>query len=157
MNAIGYMPMPANFKYKEVFLAGRPRLVHFPMPSARRAKIFSPFDALEGFGDAVHSKTVPYEDKRTPEDLVLLNQTLAELQELTKNGKEARKNQPMVEIEYYTPCTDEENFAFGIRGQYETLSGICWNVDPVFKTIKVGETVFDFEDVYSIRIHRTAA
>lgn len=157
MNAIGYMPMPANFKYKDVFFKGKPQLCHFPMPSARRAKIFSPFDALEGFGDVVHNKTVLYEDKRTPEDLGLLNQTLAELLELTKNSKEARKNQPMVEIEYYTPCTDEENFAFGIRGQYETLSGICWNVDPVFKTIKVGETVFDFEDVYSIRIHRTAA
>ena len=123
---IGDMPMPAGFKYKKVFLKGRPALNHFPMPQGRRAKIFSPFDALEGFDDAVSNKTILYEDKRTPENSDLINQTLATLQELTINGKEARKNKPIVEVQFYSPCTDEENFAFGYQGQYETLSGICY-------------------------------
>lgn len=151
------MTMPTNFKYKDVFLKGRPHLDHYPMPASQRAKLFSPFDALEGFGDEVKRKTVLYEDKRQPEDINRFNQTLIELQELTINGKEARKNKPIVEIQFYTPCTDEENFAFGIRGQYETLSGICWNVDPIFQTIKVDDMVINFDDVYDIRLLKKVA
>ncbi len=61
MNSIGYMPMPSDFKYKEAFLAGRPRhartdrfrIRHPAMDCGKRAKIFAPFDALKGFGDAI--------------------------------------------------------------------------------------------------------
>ena len=49
--------LPADFKYKEVFLKGRPLhdihsafyARHPPMPPSRWAKIYSPFDALKGF------------------------------------------------------------------------------------------------------------
>ena len=61
MNTIGYMTMPSDFKYREAFLAGRPehtrtdrfRIRHPAMDHGRRAKIFAPFDALRGFGDAI--------------------------------------------------------------------------------------------------------
>ena len=62
---LGYMPMPANFRYREVALRGRPQhkgwdafsIKHPPMPASRWAKIFSPFDALKGFSEmlAVHT------------------------------------------------------------------------------------------------------
>ena len=63
---IGSMPMPVGFKYKDIFLRGRPRhtkwdtfsLKHPPMPASRWAKIFSPFDALEGFDERIAEKEV---------------------------------------------------------------------------------------------------
>ena len=61
MNAIGYMTMPSDFKYKNAFLAGRPkhartdrfRIRHPEMDHGKRAKIFAPFDALRGFDEAI--------------------------------------------------------------------------------------------------------
>ena len=52
--AIGTMPMPADFKYKDLYLAGRPKhekfdefwCKHPPMDCGKRAKIFKPFAAL---------------------------------------------------------------------------------------------------------------
>ena len=60
---IGYMPMPADFRHRELFYAGRPVhrkyddfwYRHPTMSLSRRAKIFAPFDALRGFSDAVRS------------------------------------------------------------------------------------------------------
>ena len=62
--APGIIPMPEHFKYKEVYLKGRPRhdrldrftAQHPPMPVDRWAKIFSPFDALRGFTDAIKAQ-----------------------------------------------------------------------------------------------------
>lgn len=59
--AAGNMLMPADFPYKEVFRRGRPQherfddfgLRHPRMAPGRRAKIFLPFDALWGFGEAI--------------------------------------------------------------------------------------------------------
>ena len=61
---IGSMPMPPAFRYRDVFLKGRPRhdvpdpfsLRHPPMPASRWAKIFAPFDALKGFEEAIRLK-----------------------------------------------------------------------------------------------------
>ena len=55
--------IPENFKYRDVFLKGKPchdkhstfYAKHPPMPPSRWAKIFSPFDALRGFSDAITS------------------------------------------------------------------------------------------------------
>ena len=61
---IGEMPMPATFKYRNVFNKGMPvhekwdafSVKHPPMPAARWAKIFAPFDALNGFHEAIETK-----------------------------------------------------------------------------------------------------
>ena len=58
---IGYMPMPEGFKYAKLAKAGRPKhekfdefwLRHPPMDLNRRAKIFSPFDALKGYKELI--------------------------------------------------------------------------------------------------------
>ena len=71
MSAIGVMAMPVNFRYREVFLRGKPRhdrcdpfrIRHPSMDRRKRAKIFAPFDALRGFSEAVASKDVLYEDR----------------------------------------------------------------------------------------------
>ena len=71
MYAIGMMTMPAGFKYREVFLKGKPRhdrmdafrIRHPKMDVGKRAKIFAPFDALRGFDFAIMCKNELYTDK----------------------------------------------------------------------------------------------
>ncbi len=56
--------LPSSFKYGTVYEKGKPihdkldtfSIKHPPMELSRRAKIFSPFDALKGFSDAISSK-----------------------------------------------------------------------------------------------------
>ena len=56
--------MPAGFRYKEIFLRGKPfhaqtdafRIRHPGMDVGKRAKIFAPFNALRGFNEAVAAK-----------------------------------------------------------------------------------------------------
>ena len=99
---IGEMPMPVNFRYAEVFRQGRPRhgkpgklstydlfyIKHPPMDTVRRAKLFSAFDALKGFGDRIASKEVLYEDRRelTEEEKKELDRRLAVIRRLTASG-----------------------------------------------------------------------
>ena len=61
---LGAMQMPAGFKYKDILRRGRPRhekydsfwLKHPPMSPSRWAKIFAPFDALDGFDGRIMNK-----------------------------------------------------------------------------------------------------
>ena len=96
---IGYMPMPADFRYKDLFYAGRPVhqkyddfwCRHPNMDLSRRAKIFAPFDALKGFSDAVSSKRIQYEEKReqSTQQTELLEEQLAHLACMTENSRKA--------------------------------------------------------------------
>lgn len=53
------LEIPFSFRYRDVFLKGKPKhdktdsfsIKHPAMDLGRRAKIFSPFDALKGFSD----------------------------------------------------------------------------------------------------------
>ena len=61
--AIGTMPMPEDFKFKDLYLAGRPKhekfdefwCKHPPMDCGKRAKIFKPFTALRGFEEEIEN------------------------------------------------------------------------------------------------------
>ena len=149
---IGYMPMPADFKYKDIFLKGYPqhdrfdrfRIKHPSMDRIRRAKLFSPFDALAGFSTAIGNKEQLYVERRVlpPAELEGLNETLEELHELTINGKVARRNKVSAEISYYVPCDDSWSEWYQVRGKYKTVKGIVMNVDNIFETI----TIIKFED-----------
>ena len=63
-----------NSRYRAVCEKGRPvhkmpdefAVKHPPMPLEKRAKIFSPFDALKGFNEAISSKEA--ESMSGPED-----------------------------------------------------------------------------------------
>ena len=70
--------MPVNFRYREVFLKGKPRhdrcdafrIRHPVMDRGKRAKIFAPFDALRGFDEAIAATTVRCRDGNEPGDEV---------------------------------------------------------------------------------------
>ena len=150
MSAVGAMAMPVNFRYREVFLKGKPRhdrwdpfrIKHPCMDRGKRAKIFAPFDALRGFDEAVSAKDVLYENQiaLSEEDRDELNRRLEILYNLTYNSRMARANRVRVTVTYYEPCRDENHEAYGLRGQYRTVTGICLNVDAdETKTILIGE------------------
>ena len=50
----------------------------------------------------------------------------------------ARANHVVIAVKYFVPCQDEDNFAFGTAGQYETITGMVLNVDTeVWKEITI--------------------
>lgn len=160
---IGIMSMPANFKYREVSRKGRPRHEKFddfwrkhpPMPPARWAKIFSPFDALDGFDERIAEKEAVYEARTEllEDDKAELNRRLDILHNLTWNGRMARTNQVMVDIVRFIPCEDKKHFAFQIAaGKYETVSGMVMRVDLDFLRLRTenGEMSIRFDDIREI-------
>ena len=152
------MTMPANRGYADVFLRGYPRherfdsfrLRHPSMDNGRRAKIFSPFDALKGFSEAVAAKEVLYEFKRelSEEEKEELNRRLGVLQKLTYNGRMARANKVTASITYYVPCSDKDNFSYGYRGQYLTETGIVWRIG--MRDVTIGEKRIPLVDIVAI-------
>ncbi len=161
MSAIGVMAMPADFRYREVFLKGKPqhdrcdpfRIRHPRMNTGHRAKIFAPFDALKGFNEAVSAKEVLYENRieLSPEDAAELDRRLTILHNLTYNSRMARANRVQVSVTYYQPCMDPNHDDYRLRGQYQTISGICWNVDAeVNRTITIDRMKLSLDDVLRI-------
>ena len=161
MASIGIMAMPENFKYAGVLRKGKPqhdfydtfRIRHPKMANGKRAKIFSAFDALKGFSEAICAKEVTYMDRIEPDQAGLeeLNRRLTILHELTINGRAARENRIRVDVTYYEPCADKDNDAWGFRGRYRTVSGICERMDrEVCNTICVDGTMIEFENILRI-------
>ena len=161
MYAIGVMPMLAGFRYREVFLKGKPqhdrydsfRIRHPQMDVGKRAKLFAPFDALRGFDFAILMKNELYTEKSdmSPEDREELDRRLSILHNLTYNSRIARANRVQVSVTYYEPCSDVDIEAYGSQGQYKTITGICWNVDAeMTKTILIDGTRIPLEDIREI-------
>ena len=161
MLVIGDIPMPAGFRYKDIFERGKPehtltdpfRIKHPSMDVRKRAKIFAPFDALRGFSEAVAAKDIIYEAKRrlNEEDMAELNRRLNILWRLTYNGRYARQNPVKVKVTYYAACTDPESEAYGRLGRYMTLTGICRKVDPYdTQSILIDYTCIPLRDIYQI-------
>ena len=158
---VGEMQMPPDFKYMSVYLKGKPRhgkydrftARHPSMDLGRRAKIFSPFDALKGFGDAVASREILYVSRPelTDEEKEDLSRKLNILRELTRNRRVARENRAEVRVEYFRPCEDENSDAWGRGGQRLTLKGICERVDAVVsRAITVDGKSIPFDDILAL-------
>ena len=152
--------IPMDFPYLPVLMQGRPRhemdefaFRHPRMEQGKRAKVFAPFDALDGYGESVSSKNTVYTDKIILDESEKeeLNRRLMILRNLTYNSRMAKANRVTITVKYYVPCTDEQSFSCGIRGQYMTETGIVWKVDmEVSRTITVGHTRIRFQDILSI-------
>lgn len=129
---------------------------HPKMSQLNRAKIFAPFAALVGFDERVHRKEISYVTKHEldADEEWELNNKLFRLHCLTANSKLARENMVRVSIEYFAICTDEENDAYMVKGQYKTITGVVLKVDQHQQNITIqagGEAhVILFSDVYRI-------
>lgn len=152
---------PQDFKYIEVIKAGKPThqkydnfyLKHPPMKLSKRAKIFSPFDALKGFNEAVQSKEVLYVPKKelNEEEMRELNIQLNTLHNLTVNSRLARENNIHTEITYFVPCMDIDNENYLVKGRYVTVSGIVKRVDSIInKSILIDDVEIPIKDMMYI-------
>ena len=152
--------IPLQFPYLDVLLQGRPlhgtddfSFRHPQMERGKRAKIFAPFDALDGFSAHIAGKNILYGDRVFPDEKEKeeLNRRLSILHSLTFNSRMAKRNRIAVTVTYFVPCTDEHSFACGVRGQYVSVSGIVRKVDmDVTRTISVDQTPILFDDILSI-------
>ncbi len=137
---LGVMPVPADFKYGDVLMRGRPRhekwdrfsLKHPPMTAAKWAKIFSPFDALTGFDERIAEKEAVYEGRSelSDDERAEVDRRLAVLHNLTWNARMARANRVTVSVEFFVPCGDGHHFAYRTgAGTYETVTGTVQRVE----------------------------
>ena len=159
---IGQMPMPPGFRYAKTAARGRPRhekfdkfyMKHPTMNVGKRAKIFSPFDALKGFNDAVASKEIRYVERRElcENDCEELNEKITVLSALITDSRAAKENNITVRVTYYVPCDDPNSEAFLRLGRYVTVEGVVMNVDTVFGSITVGKERIGLGDVAAIEI-----
>ena len=158
---VGNINPPDNFEYTEILKQGKPHHEKFDdfyrrhpfMDVSKRAKIFSPFDALKGFGEATAGKRVQYQPKIILVEEIQdeISRRLDILHRLTINSRIARQNHIVVSVTYFVPCSDKNHEAYGYRGSYLTIEGVCKNVDSVIsKTITVDDAVIEFDDILSI-------
>ena len=160
MQEIGVMAMPSDFAYRDVYAKGKPRhdkydrfsILHPNMDRGKRAKIFAPFDALKGFSELIGSKQNVYCFKKqlNEDEQNELNRRLTILKNLTYNSRMARQNRVLITATYYAPCTGTNSEAYGIMGRYQTVTGICRNVDEVSEFLTIGSERISFADLLTI-------
>ena len=153
------IPVPLEFPYLNALLQGRPRHVmdefafrHPPMERGKRAKIFSAFDALDGYGENIEGKNTIYTDKIILDESEKeeLNRRLSILHALTYNSRMAKIHRVTVTVRRYVPCTDEFSFSRGVRGQYEDMTGVVRKVDMENQKIMIDCAAISFDDILSI-------
>ena len=164
---VGSMAMPVNFKYEDALRKGRPIhekwdefwMKHPPMPASRWAKIFSPFDALAGFDEAIKSKEELYVQRieLDEEERAKLNRTISVLHDLTWNSRMARVNRVVVSVTFFVPCADRNNSAFCLgKGKYETVTGVvlCVEENALLLRTNAGKRSISFDDIREIQMIR---
>ncbi len=159
---LGYMPMPENWVYLNVYLQGKPVhqeydefwLRHPPMDPVKRAKIFTPFvHAMKGLKEATAAQEVQYMDRPElcEDDAMEINRRLNILHTLTRNSRIAQENQVKVTLDVFVPCTNKDHPAYGKQGQIEKVTGICMRVDGlVSKSVTVGQKSIRIADIVGI-------
>lgn len=155
--------MPANFRYRDVSRKGRP--VHAPMdafsirhpamPLSRRAKIFSPFDALEGFNEAIASKDIIYVPKKilSEDERAELDRKVLLLRKQVSGSGSCREHPLRVRLEYFVPCSDPASDAYGNLGIYMTITGICRGVDPVRRLIHIDDLEIPVDRISQLAVY----
>ena len=113
-------------------IPSRPR-----MPRQNRAKIFSSYQALKGFGEAIHAK-----------DTVLVPRL-----ELTEYAQECldRKLRQLrrwdtVTVTWFRPKGNDRDL-----GQYVTATGTVEHIDPVFRALVLSGQRIPMEGITQLR------
>ena len=102
-----------------------------PMPRAKRAKQFLPFDALTGLREAIAAKERIIVPKRelTEDSIAEINKILTDLQ----------KGQ-IITVVYYGSYEKD----------YLQITGPVAKVDPFWNSLQIGNTVLNFSEIYEI-------
>lgn len=107
--------------------------VRVPMPPSKRAKIFSMYDALKGFKEALAAQEViPEERKILTEDA---------MEELNRKLVSLRKGM-IVTVVYY--CS--------LESCYRQITGSFVKLNAYWKYLELQNICIDIEDIYEILI-----
>ena len=107
--------------------------VRVPMPPSKRAKIFSMYDALKGFKEALAAKEIILEERRflTEERIEELNKILLDI----RRGS-------TITVVYY--CSLERC--------YRQLTGPVTRLDSYWQYLQLGEICIDLADIYEVLV-----
>ena len=130
--------------------------IHPKMKRGNRAKIFAPFDALSGFDETMDAETV-----YTVHPAELSEEMKQELDEKLQNLMEKYRELPArrcdqasklhISVLYFE--IDSEQTVLkndGIRGNYRWKSGDVLDIDPVHRTIDLGDQHLEMDRIYAI-------
>ena len=128
-------------------------LRHPAMPAEKRAKLFQPYDALDGYSDAIRRKRRQYEKRRvhTPESEEKLGRQLAKLSRLCPNSRAALRLQAVLTVCRFVPNDLPDTDDRWGMGDYVTVTGLLRAVSPVDETLLIGDTLIPFRDIWSLR------
>ena len=145
-----------DFPYSDIIGLRRPEhtddafsRVHPKMPRLNRAKLFAPYAALRGFERCIASKRVRYVPRRIPDadEAWELNRRIGLVLARCPDSRAARLCPVTVRAEYFVPCADADNEAYGRGGQYREVAGVVRRVDIPGQYLVVGNTRIDFENL----------
>jgi len=105
--------------------------VRVPMPPAKRAKIFSMYDALKGFKEALAAKEVIPEERK-----FLTEERIEELNGILLNLRKGS----IVTVVYY--CTLERC--------YRQITGSVTKLDFYWQYLQIGEVCIDLDVIYEV-------
>ena len=159
------LDVPADFPYLAAIFQGPPThdhdafsLRHPRMEREKRAKIFAPFDALDGHSAAIHGKERRFQERRvlSEEELRFLNAKLNRLFELCPNSKAARRRQLVLRVWHFRandlPATD---WRAG-QGDYVEQIGVLQYINLTEQYLLLGGVRIWFSDIDSIRQMRSS-
>lgn len=152
--------VPDQFPYLSVLLQGRPRhgwddfaLRHPQMERGKRAKLFAPYDALDGYSAHVKEKNILYTGRIVldEEERAELNRRLSILRDLSRTSRLAKANRVRVTVRFYVPCADPYSFSYQALGRYEEVSGLVRRLDAEEKrALIVDDRAIPFDDILSV-------
>ena len=110
---------------------------HPPMPREKRAKLFAPFDALTGFGEALDEQEIVWQEREAPseekqqeleERLQFLWNRYCEYRSGVRDTGDGSAEKPFqppsVTVRYFAESPEQAG-----RGQYRTVSGLVLKLD----------------------------
>ena len=133
-------------KYGDILEMERPQTEEFlrkhpRMTLQNRAKIFSPFSPLRGYDEQLAA------EKQRTERVTKRILTEEEMSALSDRLMQVTKGMTIT-VRYFKEDTAHPEIP--AVGNYITLTGKADRIDPVFRTLQVGETVVPFEDLVEI-------
>lgn len=139
------------YDYSDIINLERPKhnndafsIKHPKMRREDRAKIFSPFAALNGHAELLAKEeriTVPKADLSSDET-ERINDIIVYIKEQIQKGNDVK-----ISVTYFVP--DKVRYNEGI---YNTVTGIAEKLDTDFSIIKINGMKIPFDDIYNVVI-----
>lgn len=111
--------------------------IRCPMPASKRAKQFQPFDALAGFKEAIAATERYTEPKRELADY--------RIEQINEQLNTLQKGESVI-VTYYG----------NLEEKYIQLTGCVAGIDPYWGSLRVGDEIIDFPEIYELEVLQTA-